>query len=194
MRRPVSPSEARGFLPTGANLPLVVRELKAADKRRFRDWLRHVQTVLPDVADIGVLQRPEDKHAYLLVRYGSGEEGVPSWLLSDGTLRFLALTIIPYLDLEPAVFLVEEPENGIHPRAIQAVFDALSSVYRGHVSVATHSPLVVSLAASKPEQILCFARNPSGATAIVRGDKHPALRDWKGQPDLSSLYAAGVLS
>jgi predicted ATPase len=194
MRCPVSPSEARGFLPTGGNLPLVIRELRAADKRRFRDWLRHVQTVLPDVADIEVVERPEDRYTYLLVKYGTGGEGVPSWLLSDGTLRFLALTVIPYLDLEPAVFLVEEPENGIHPRAIEAVFDALSSVYHGHVSVATHSPLVVSLAARKPEQILCFARNPSGATAIVSGDRHPALRDWQGQPDLSVLYAAGVLS
>ncbi len=34
---------------------------------------------------------------------------------------------------------------------------------------------------------------PYGATEIVRGSRHPALKDWKGEENLSVLYAAGVL-
>jgi len=46
-----------------------------------------------------------------------------------------------------------------------------------------------------PAQILCFAKDSTGATDIVVGDRHPALRHWKqGQPDLGVLFAAGILS
>jgi predicted ATP-dependent endonuclease of OLD family len=95
------------------------------------------------------------------------------------------------LEIE-GVVLIEEPENGIHPRAVETVFQSLSSVYRAQVLLATHSPLVVSLA--KPEHVLCFARSPEDATDIVRGSEHPRLQAWHGETDLGTLFASGVLS
>jgi predicted ATPase len=86
---------------------------------------------------------------------------------------------------------VEEPENGIHPKALEGVYQSLSSVYDGQVLVASHSPLLLGLAT--PGDLLCFARNPSGAVDIVRGDKHPALRDWQGEVGIETFYASGVL-
>jgi hypothetical protein len=77
-------------------------------------------------------------------------------MVSDGTLRLLALTILANLRSATGIYLVEEPENGIHPTAVETVYQSLSSVYDGQVLVATHSP--VMLAISSPEQLLCFAR------------------------------------
>lgn len=189
MRWPCRPDMPDTFLPDGSNLPLAVRRLRERQPDRFRLWLRHIQTILPDVQDIEVKEREEDRYLYLVVR--SGEVSVPSWLLSDGTLRLLALTLLAYLPSENAIYLIEEPENGIHPRAIEGVFQSLSSVYDGQVLLATHSALLVGLA--EPAQILCFARTERQATDIVRGDEHPALREWRGEVNLSELYAAGVL-
>ena len=191
MRRPTSPSVSRTFRMDGSNLPLVVRDFHNDHEHNFRDWLEHLRTVLPDLQMIDVIERLEDRHLYLAVRYSNLGRPVPSWLLSDGTLRLLALTLLAYLPHHQEVYLIEEVENGVHPRAIEAVFDSLSSVYDGQVLLATHSPLIVGL--TKPEQILCFAKNPSGATSIVRGREHPKLKDWRGQVDLGTLYAAGVL-
>ena len=191
MRRPSSPSVPRAFRTDGSNLPLVVRDLRNHHEEDFKDWLEHLRTVLPDLQTIDVIERPEDRHLYLVVRYSNLEHPVPSWLLSDGTLRLLALTLLAYLPHHQKVYLIEEVENGIHPRAIEAVFQSLSSVYDGQVLLATHSPLIVGL--TKQEQVLCFAKNPSGATSIVRGSEHPKLKDWRGQVDLGTLYAAGVL-
>ena len=103
----------------------------------------------------------------------------------------LALTLLAYLPEHEGIYLIEEPENGVHPRAIEAVFQSLSSVYDGQVLIATHSPLILGLASR--EQILCFARNPSGAVDVVTGRDHPRLRDWRGETDLGTLYASGVL-
>ena len=79
----------------------------------------------------------------------------------------LALTPIAYLPPKDRVFLIEEPENGIHPRAIEAVFQVLSSVYEGQVFLATHSPWCMALA--KPDDLLVFGKTGSGATGTVRG-------------------------
>ena len=191
MRWPSSPSVPHTFRMDGSNLPLVVRDFRKHHEGDFKDWLEHLRTVLPDLQTIDVIERPEDRHLYLTVRYSNLEHPVPSWLLSDGTLRLFALTLLAYLPHNQEVYLIEEVENGIHPRAIEAVFESLSSVYDGQVLLATHSPLIVGL--TKREQILCFAKNLSGATSIVRGSEHPKLKDWRGQVDLETLYAAGVL-
>jgi predicted ATPase len=183
--------------PDGSNIAAVVRYLREQKQADFQQWLQHLQTVLPNLQDIQVWEREEDRHLYLV-----GDLMLPSWLLSDGTLRMLALTLLAYLPSEDLdeegffqriqpVYLIEEPENGIHPRAIEAVFQSLSSVYDGQVLMATHSPLLVGLA--KPEQILCFAQTRNGATDILRGDQHPRLKDWRKEINLGELYAAGVL-
>jgi predicted ATPase len=106
-------------------------------------------------------------------------------------LRFLALTIIPYLPGRQAVYLIEEPENGVYPPAIESIFDSLRSVYHGQVLIATHSPEI--LTAAKASDVLCFSRTESGAVDIVRGDEHPVLIHWRGETSLGSLFAGGVL-
>lgn len=191
MRRPSSPSASREFDVAGANLPLVLENLQQQDPTSYRDWIAHIQTILPDIKKIDVHERPEDRSRYLTVTYNNVPAPVPSWLVSDGTLRVFALTLLAYLPEQPRIYLIEEPENGIHPRAIEGVYQSLSSVYRGQVLVATHSPIFLSLA--EPNQLLCFARTTSGAVDIVSGNQHPALKHWRGQIDLSTLYAAGVL-
>ena len=190
MRSACSPSLVRALLADGSNLPLLIEDLRERSPQRFSEWLEHIKTVFPEIDDIQVVERKEDRHRYLNVRFEFGVS-VPSWLLSDGTLRLLALTLSAYLTKETVIYLIEEPENGIHPRAIEAMFQSLDSVYEGQVFIATHSPLVVELAGR--DQLLCFAKNESGSVDIVRGNEHPRLRDWHGQVELSTLYAAGVL-
>lgn len=35
--------------------------------------------------------------------------------------------------------------------------------------------------------------NKDGATEVLKGHEHPRLREWKGEVDLGTLFAAGVL-
>jgi hypothetical protein len=190
MRRPSPPVRPRGYLPDGSNLPWVVHALESEHPDRLADWTAHLREALPDLERITTREREEDRHRYVVLRYRSGLEA-PSWLVSDGTLRLLALTLLAYLPGLSGIYLVEEPENGIHPRAVETVFQSLSSVYGAQVLLATHSPVILRLAGR--EHLLCFARASNGATDIVAGDRHPRLTAWKGAVDLGTLFASGVL-
>ena len=190
MRRPSPPGSPAGFAADGSNLPWAVERLRLKDGGRFDQWIAHVRTALPDVRAITTVERPEDKHRYLQIEFGTGLK-TPSWTVSDGTLRLLALTLVAYLDEPGSIYVIEEPENGIHPQAVECVFQALSSTYDSQVLCASHSPVVLSLA--EPGQLLCFARTPGGATDVVRGTEHPRLAEWQRQIDLGTLFAAGVL-
>jgi predicted ATPase len=139
---------------------------------------------------ISTVERPDDKHRYLIIEY-EGVGGVPSWMASDGTLRLLALTLVGYLPEFTGLYLIEEPENGIHPRAIETMFQSLSSAQSAQVLMATHSPIILSVV--EPGCVLCFAKTAEGAIDIVSGSEHPRLRQWRGETNLSTLFAAGVL-
>jgi predicted ATPase len=191
MRLPSPPGKGRRFQTDGSNLPWVIADLRE-NKEQFELWLSHVRTALVDLDDIDTIERSEDKHRYIILKYCNGAI-VPSWLASDGTLRLLALTIPAYLTNLEGTFLIEEPENGIHPRAIETVIQSLSSIYKGQVLIATHS--VIALNMLDPQQVLCFAKDKNGASDIISGDVHPVLRDWKqGNPELGLLFASGILS
>ena len=165
MRRPSPPGRSRGYLPDGSNLPHVVHALQEGNPDRFAQWIQHVREALPDLKDITTHERDEDRHRYLVLRHASGLQA-PSWLVSDGSLRLLALTLLAYLPDLSGIYLIEEPENGIHPRAVETVFQSLSSVYGAQVLLATHSPVVASMA--EIAAILCFARTARGRRTSCR--------------------------
>ena len=190
IRQPSPPMRITGFLPDGSNLPWVVARLRENAPKRHAAWIKHLQTALPDLADIKTIERPEDRHCYMTYEYAGGLV-VPSWLVSDGTLRLTALTLPAYLTDLHGIYLIEEPENGIHPGAIATVYDSLRSMYTAQVLLATHSPVVLN--AANREEVLCFAKDDSGATDIVLGTDHPRLRQWQQDTDLGTLLASGVL-
>jgi predicted ATPase len=190
MRKASPPGQSKGFKLDGSNLPWVIKSLIEASPDSFNQWIAHVQTALPDLETIRIVERPEDRHAYLVIKYLGGLE-VPSWTVSDGTLRLLALTLPPYLPELRGVFLIEEPENGIHPKAVEAVIQSLSSVYHAQVLIATHSPIILS--SVDLEDVLCFQKDEHGQTDVIAGPNHPALRDWKRETSLGVMFASGIL-
>lgn len=200
MRMASPPGLPKTIIRSGRNIPWLALDLKREGapegaqpdyrSERYQDWIAHVKTALPQVADIDVKEREDDHHAYFLVTY-RGEFKVPSPGLSDGTLRILTLTLLPYLSNQPSILVTEEPENGIHPRAIEAVLQSLSSMYDSQVWVSSHSPIV--LASAKLDQLLCSRLESGGGVEIVAGNDHPRLKEWRGGIDLGSLFAAGVL-
>ena len=189
MLEPSSPLKQRRFAVDGSNLPQVIQDLRKHTPS-YEGWLDQVRSILP-IKSIEIHEQREDRRLFFDVLYQTGLR-VHQWQLSDGTLRLLALTLLAYVTGEPATYLIEEPENGVHPQAIEAVYQSLSGLSDGQVLVATHSPVMV--AQVTPSQLLCFSKGPDDSANIIRGDIHPMLKDWQGALNLSQLYATGILS
>ncbi|MYA89910.1 MAG: AAA family ATPase [Boseongicola sp. SB0662_bin_57] len=173
----------------GSNLPQVLERLKS-DRKEWKRWLEFVRLALPELEDVRIVHREDDRHKYLMVKRAGVE--VPSWGVSEGTLRLFALTVVAHLRTYPLAYLLEEPENGIHPMAIEYAYQALSAVRDAQVFIASHSPTLLRCA--EIDQILCFGHDPGKGTVIVRGDEHPRLRKWRGSLDDTVFWAADILS
>jgi predicted ATPase len=190
LRKSSPPGQGLKFKPDGSNLPWVIHNNHSDTPERHKEWVAHVRTALPDLVDVNTVELPDTRHRYMRLQYESGLD-VPAWMASDGTLRLLALTLPAYLVDFEGIYLIEEPENGIHPMAMETVFQSLRSVYDAQILLATHSPVILGCA--ETSDILCFKKAENGATDIVAGHNHPALRQWQGSLNLSDLYASGVL-
>ena len=190
IREASPPGQSRGFMPNGSNLPWVIAALEDASRGRLMEWVAHLQTALPDLEDVQTVVRDDDRHRYVVLVYRGGLK-VPLWMASDGTLRLLALTLPAYLQDFRGVYPIEEPENGIDPRAVETMVQSLSSVYDAQIPMATHSPVILSIV--EPKAVLCFAKTAAGATDIVSGSNHPELASGARKKVSASFSPAGSL-
>jgi len=203
LRQASPPGQPKVVISSGRNVPWLALELKRQDapenakadyrSERYTDWIAHVKTALPQVADIDIREREDDHHAYFVLTYRVGYT-VTSTGLSYGTLRILTLTLVPYLASRPAILVTEEPENGIHPRAIEAILQSLSSMKGSQVWVSSHSPVVLGSVDIK--QLLCARLTAEGGVQLVAGPEHPRLLEWRQEVDLDlgTLFASEVLN
>jgi hypothetical protein len=198
MRHPAPATRPTELELDGTNLPRVVGSLLkngpgrsgSEGRAAIARWTEHLRYALEDLESIGWAARAPDNAEYLILKFAGGLE-CPSWLLSDGTLRMLALTLPAFLPVPPSLYMVEEPENGVHPHALEIVVKALAAIPAAQVFLATHSPLLVQQVGAKP--LLCFTRDEKTGVHIIRGQNHPALKDWHGTPDLASIFSSRVL-
>lgn len=191
MRETSPPGLGQEMLPDGSNLPWVANDMMLRAPNDAKEWIGHIQYTLKDLQSVTVLERPDNRHKYLMLKYSNGLE-VPSWKVSDGTLRLLALTMLAYIPQSYGLYMIEEPENGIHPGVLQSVFDSLSSVYDAQVLLASHSPEFVAIA--KVRHLLCFGKTDDGVVDITPGTEHPHLREWQYETDLGTFFASGILA
>ncbi|HBG05182.1 MAG: ATPase [Geobacteraceae bacterium GWC2_58_44] len=154
--------------------------------------------LIDDVKEITV---DYDEKRESLTAMVTGRDGTPhsARSLSDGTLRFLALTILE-LDTEASgLICLEEPENGIHPERIPAMLNLLQDIAMDteepvgqdnplrQVIINTHSPVVV---AQIPGDSLLMAEsiemNQSGKR--YRAVRFSPMADtWRQKKDSSEI-------
>jgi len=146
----------------GAHLPATLYRLAATDDPHPSDTdppvLSRVGNRLFDLlGDIRRVQVNRDEVRQLLTLQVSDKSGTahPARALSDGTLRFLALSVLAEDAETGGVICFEEPENGIHPLRIPAMLRLLKDIATDaelpvgqdnplrQVIVNTHSPGVV---------------------------------------------------
>ncbi|MCI4442857.1 MAG: ATP-binding protein, partial [Lentimicrobium sp.] len=133
------------------NLAAALYRIKQEDKFNLVDISRKLNSFLPNFIEVVVIDDKENKQ-YLIKLKDKYKKEFSSGVLSEGTLRILALCTLEFDYKFTGLLCIEEIENGIHPFLIEAMtellkdlsvdFDEVETPLR-QVIVNSHSPVLV---------------------------------------------------
>lgn len=112
--------------------------------------------------------------------------------LSDGSLRFIALAtlLLQPEELQPSTILLDEPELGLHPRAITMLASLIKQIsVNKQIILATQSSLLLDH--FRPEDVL-VANRVDGGTTLQRLDSE-RLKNWLEDYSLGQLWEKNEL-
>lgn len=107
------------LLPDASNLPTVLAALPPHVLGEIRADL---VALVPGISTFDVVA---DKENFRIELELSGGDRLPARLVSDGTLRALALLTALRARPFPSIIAIEEPENGIYPGRLRTLLDLL---------------------------------------------------------------------
>lgn len=136
----------------GKNLASSLFRIKQIDEYNLVEISRKLNEFIPGFTEVNVIDDKANRQFIIKLKGEDGKE-FTSRVLSEGTLRLLALCILEYDDKHTGLLCFEEPENGIHPfrmKAMSQLIKSLSTDFKGNattlrqVIVNTHSPVLVN--------------------------------------------------
>jgi predicted ATPase len=170
LRQPSTFNAEQRLQPNGEGLAATLFRIARSSKDSEATYARIANRLAELVSNVNRITVERNEKLELLTLMLTDREGTEhaARSLSDGTLRFLALTV---LEMDPeahGVLCLEEPENGIHPDHIGSMIRLLQDIAFDperpldsdnplrQVIVNTHSPLVVG---ECPDDSLVLAKS-----------------------------------
>jgi predicted ATPase len=164
--------------------------------RYYDRIVRHIKAVIPQFKDFDLEpNRSNPNFIRLMWRDVSGHDYLfgPDQL-SDGSLRFMALTTLllqPPHSL-PSVIVLDEPELGLHPAAIHDVAHMIKmAAEHSQVILATQSPRLAD--EFNATDIAILERNESSSRTTIKRFSEEELSGWLDDYTMSELWEKNVL-
>jgi predicted ATPase len=158
MRTPRPPTDVRDIGVLGIDIAPFLYKLRAEAPKNFEAIKRTLRSLIQSVEDLAV--DLDKRRGTLDINIQQAGTQFSSRIISEGTLRVLALCAIVVNPWSGSLLAFEEPENGVHPRRLELIAQLLSSLaieQKRQVIVTTHSPLfcdaVLKLSQSRPSDI-----------------------------------------
>ena len=188
---PVGPQRPHRFplSPDGTNLPFALSELGRDDPESLRQIAEWFSEWIPG-SEIGVGYELQGNPIIALQ-----EQGLTDPLshadMSDGMLRLLAIASVAFHPSPPAVVCIEEPENALYPRLIEAALELVRTLSRrSQVVLTTHSVTLLNLLA--PEEVVFVQRSDKG-TELTRLSSRDDVRSLMESFGLGDQLRMGAI-
>lgn len=196
-----SPSVLRGYSQyktvrrmgeNGENFAALVQSIIAdRSKQAYIDWLRQLNPV--ELDDVVILAGAVGDSLFALKE---GAQEFPAPMLSDGTLRFAAVTAAFFQPDMPDIITIEEIENGIHPGRLRLLVELLksqSSIDGPQVFATTHSPVILAWLDESDYETTFFCKRDeeTGASIIKPLSEIPHLVKMVKNASLGELFTEG---
>ena len=180
------------------NLASVLKMLKEHESyRKYYDRIvLYIRGVMPQFGDFALDPLPGNKeYVRLNWRDSSGSEYLfDPHHISDGALRFMALAtaLLQPAELMPRMIVLDEPELGLHPMAIQELAAMVKMASRkAQVLLATQSQRLVDEFSA--DDVVIVERDDNVRGSVFMKLDSGALADWLARYCLSELWEKNVL-
>lgn len=191
-----------GMESSGFGLAMYLNDILAYDHEKYGELERRFRVIFPSVSRIRLRREPglraapetSSMSSGLGIYFEQAEGGnlLPAPQASDGLLLVLAYLAILHSPQPPRLLLVEEPENGIHPRRLADILRVLKELVqeqnRTQVLLTTHSPYVVDL--FRPEQVTLCLKGSDGAVTTHRLSESKSVREQMDIFQLGEIWTA----
>jgi predicted ATPase len=192
MRRTGSVRDNEYLRPDAGNLAAFLLMLRDQHQRTYEKIRDIVRLAAPFFDDFKFRPRPSNGDTTLHLEWTQKGSDYPFLVtqLSDGTLRFIALTTALLQPNPPSTILLDEPELGLHPYALNLLAALLKeAAINTQVIVSTQSaPLLDNFEA---EDIIVVEREDGGST--FRRQSSAELEEWLKNYSLGELWEKNVL-
>lgn len=175
----------------GSNLAAFLFNIQQTNKIVYNRILKTIQSIAPYFSDF-YYQPNQEKHIRLqwTDRYSDVIFGASD--LSDGTLRFIALTVLFMQPKLPATIIIDEPELGLHPKAVAKLAGMVksASAKRSQIIIATQSTDFLSH--FSPEDIITVDQ-VSGESKFKRLNSDD-LQQWLEDYTIDDLWKRNIIT
>lgn len=172
-----------------ANLAAFLRHLSKNYSQRYSQIEEVVRQVAPFFGRF-VLEEISPGQTQLLWKDRYSDLLYYPYQLSDGTLRFICLTTLLLQPNPASTLIIDEPELGLHPYAIQLLASLLiEAAERTQLIVSTQSSLLLD--ELTPEQVI-VVNHQQGASVFERQDTE-RLQEWLDEYTLGQLWEKNAL-
>lgn len=196
------------LLGDGTNLSSVLHRLWGPDSEaatepiatQRSEILAFIQS-LPeqDISGLSFLDGPRGEvMVQLQETFGNQPTAYDASLLSDGTLRVLAIAAAMLSAPEGSLVVIEEIDNGVHPSRARHLLDSIRSIAERRklrVLLSTHNPAMLDALpdVAVPDVVFCYRDPASGASKLVRMHEIPDIPELLVQGPLGHLMTSGAL-
>lgn len=152
-----------------------------------------------DIQGLSFLKGPRnDVMVQLVESFGGVRREYESALLSDGTLRVLAIAAAMLSAPEGSLVVIEEIDNGVHPSRARHLLERIQTVAERRklrVLLSTHNPAMLDALPDKavPDVVFCYRDPVLGDSRLVRLGSLPDAPELLIQDTLGHLMTTGAL-
>ena len=183
--------DKRWLMPDATNLAAVLYELKSSQELVYRRIVETIRQVAPFFEDFD-LEPTNSKDIILNWRHRESDLVFGPHQLSDGTIRAICLIslLLQPRDNLPYLIVVDEPEIGLHPYALNVIASLFQSA-SNHTQVLISTQSSTFLDGFEPEDIVVVERKGE-ATEFSRPDAGQ-LTSWLEDYSLGETWEKNII-
>ncbi|TAE38653.1 MAG: ATPase [Sphingobacteriales bacterium] len=175
----------------GNNLAAFLFWIQQNNKIVYHRILKNIQSIAPYFSDFYLYPNAENfVRLQWTDKYSDTTYGVND--LSDGTIRFIALTVLFMQPNLPTTIIIDEPELGLHPTAISKLSGMIKSVAANgcQVIIATQSTDLISH--FTPEDIITV--DQLNGESVFNRLNSETLVDWLDDYTIDDLWKRNIIA